>query len=113
MLMFNSSQLNDCVNVDLLNDSSIEGLHSFTVTLDVPALPTINTTGSTDIVIEDVNGEQTAKPAYHESQCCGNEKVSIAITVLTFQFQLVLIPPAAFFFLQLHFFDLQLHFFDL
>ena len=77
MLMFHSSQLNDCVNVDLLNDSSIEGLHSFTVTLDVPALPTINTTGSTDIVIEDVNGEQTAKPAYYESQCCGNEKESI------------------------------------
>lgn len=55
MLTFNSSQINDCVNVDLLNDSSIEGCHSFTVILD--ALPPINVAGLTDIVIADENGE--------------------------------------------------------
>ena len=46
----------DCVTVDLLSDSSLEGCHSFTVSLNVPEYPTINTTGLTDILIEDTNG---------------------------------------------------------
>ena len=53
---FTSIPSQDCVTVDLLSDSSLEGRHSFTVSLDVPEYPTINTTGLTDILIEDTNG---------------------------------------------------------
>lgn len=53
---FTSIPSRDCVDVDLLSDSSLEGCHGFTVSLNVPDYPSITTTGLTDILIEDTNG---------------------------------------------------------
>ena len=54
---FTTSPSEECVNIYLLSDISIEGNQSFSVTLGTPS-PQINTnTGSTDITILDQNGQ--------------------------------------------------------
>ena len=55
LFTFESSPSQDCVEVDLLEDSCVEGLHSFTVSLEEPEQPSFATAGLTDILIIDAN----------------------------------------------------------
>lgn len=55
LFTFESSPSQDCVDIALLEDSSIEGQHSFTVSLEEPEQPSFSTTGLTEILIIDAN----------------------------------------------------------
>ena len=55
---FTESPSQNCVQVALLSDFSVEGDHTFVVQLNTSnEWPMINTTGSTDIIIQDTNGK--------------------------------------------------------
>ena len=51
---FYSSPSQECIDIILHNDDSLEGLHSFSVNLNEQPL-NISTSGVTDILIEDAN----------------------------------------------------------
>lgn len=53
---FNELSRMDCVDVNLLDDFSVEGDHRFTVQLTVSDEPTISTSGFTEIIIQDTDG---------------------------------------------------------
>ena len=55
LFTFESSPSQDCVEVDLLEDSCVEGQHSFTVSLEEPEQPSFATAGLTNILIIDAN----------------------------------------------------------
>ena len=55
LFTFTTSPSQDCVDIELLEDSSIEGCHSFSVSLVEPEEPAFSTSGITDILIEDTN----------------------------------------------------------
>ena len=55
LFTFEFSPSQDCVEVDLLEDSCVEGQHSFTVSLEESEQPSFTTAGITDILIIDSN----------------------------------------------------------
>lgn len=75
---FMSSPSQECVDINLLNDTSIEGDHRFSVSLD--ELPMMSTAGRTDIlIIDSTEGRFIKLSCMHASRDSRQEHIPIIV----------------------------------